>query len=64
MENGVGARGRLPGPARQRGANTENGLIESSGLGPALWNPDLQVIYYDAGLPSFDCRTYPAVGTC
>jgi hypothetical protein len=34
----------------------ENGLVEASGLGPALWNPDLQVIYYDAGLASHFAR--------
>jgi hypothetical protein len=34
----------------------ENGLIESSGLGPALWNPDLQVIYYDASNTSHFAR--------
>ena len=34
----------------------ENGLIEASGLGPALWNPDLQTIYYDSSLTSHFAR--------
>lgn len=25
----------------------EDGLIESAGVGPALWNPDIQIIYYE-----------------
>ena len=34
----------------------ENGLVEASGVGPALWNPDLQVIYYDSALASHFAR--------